>query len=154
MQGIKAAVERWVEHGVQAAAEALFPDNDLGVPCWRDTDLTRRTLELIEAFPPSQRYMAAGFFAVLEASPPLLRGKPRRFSRLSVDERTRAIESWRASKLFPLRVFGDALKAVVSMVYMTDPGVMATLGQFKSCANPGDPFPMETRQRYFEGDEA
>lgn len=151
MQGIRAAFRGWVEDGVQAAAEVLFPDNDLGVPSWRDTDLTRRTWELIEAFPPSQRVMVMGLFAALEVSPPLLRGKPRLFSQLSADERTRAIEAWRESDLFPLRLFGDVVKAFMSMVYMTHPDVLTTLGQFKSCRNPGDPFTMPLREGYFEG---
>jgi hypothetical protein len=121
--------------GIRAAAESMFPENDLGVPDWRATRLVDRTLEYIGELPPAQRRLIMALFVVLELIGGWLLFRPRRFSKLTVALREEAVRGWRASKVHLLRMLGDSLKAVLTMVYASHPSVMAYLGEYRSCEN-------------------
>src|SRR5688572_24611162 len=129
----------------------MFPGNDLGVPDWRATELVNRTLEYIDELPPPQRRLLMSLFLVLELLGGLLTGRPRRFSRLAVAVREEAVRGWRASKLHLLRMLGDSLKAVLTMVYASHPAVMAYLGEYRSCEHPGDGVAMRVDRNALAG---
>jgi hypothetical protein len=111
----------------------MFPENDLGVPDWRATRLVERTLEYIDELPPAQGRLIRSLFVVLELLGGLLVWRLCRFSRLAVAVREDAVRGWRASKAHLLRLLGDSLKAVLTMVYASHPAVMAYLGEYRSC---------------------
>jgi hypothetical protein len=124
--------------GVAAVAEAMFPPNDLGAPDWKAAEVVRRTLLYAEALPPLQGRLVLALFLFVELAAPLLVPGLRRFSRLSRERRTTALRRWRSSRWAPLRLVGDALKAALSMVYLSHPLVSAYLGEYKTCARPAD----------------
>ncbi len=125
--------------GLAAIAEAMFPENELGAPDWKATDMVPRTLRYIDELPPAQGRLVRFLFVFVELAAPLLLLRPRRFSRVSPEQRTRAIRRWRASRFLPLRLLGDAIKATMTMMYMSHPSVSSYIGEHKACAHPHDP---------------
>jgi hypothetical protein len=125
--------------GIGAIAEAMFPENDLGAPDWRVTEMVSRTLRYIGELPPAQSRLVRLLFVFVELAAPLLLLRPHRFSRISVEYRTLAIRRWRASHFLPFRLLGDAIKATMTMMYMSHPSVSAYIGEHKACARPHDP---------------
>ncbi len=130
--------------GLTATAEALFPENDFGAPDHLSTDLVARTLDYLDELPPPQRRLLWMLFFAVELLTPFLLLVPRRFSRLAPSERARAVQGWRRSGYFVLRVLGDALKASTTMMYMSHPSVVAHIEAVKSCERPGDPLTFPT----------
>ena len=124
--------------GVAAVAEAMFPVNDLGAPDWKTAEVVPRTQLYVEALPPAQGRLVLALFVFVELAAPLLVPALGRFSRLSLERRTAALRRWRSSRWAPLRLVGDALKAAMSMVYLSHPLVSAFLGEYKTCARPAD----------------
>ncbi|HVW24394.1 MAG TPA: hypothetical protein VHC69_03450 [Polyangiaceae bacterium] len=131
-------LQRHAEAGLSAAAEALFPVNDLGAPDYRTTDVVARTLDYLRLLPSRQRTLLVCLFAFVELGAPLLLLRPARFSRLPVARREHAIRSFRASPLLPLRVVGDAIKACMTMMYMSHPAALAHVGAFRGCGRAGN----------------
>jgi len=126
-------LQRHAEAGLSAAAEALFPVNDLGAPDYRTTDVVARMLSYLRLLPARQRRLILSLFALLELGAPLLLLRPGRFSRLPVGTREQAIRRFRASRFLPLRVIGDAVKASMTMMYMSHPAALAHVGEFSGC---------------------
>jgi len=124
--------------GLAAVAEAMFPPNDLGAPDWQDAEVVRRTLLYAEALPPAQGRLILALFLFVELAAPLLIPGLRRFSCVPLARRTAAIRRWRGSRFQPFRLLGDAIKASMTMMYMSHPKVSAYIGEYKTCARPGD----------------
>jgi len=75
-------------------------------------------------------------FIAVELGAPLLALGLRRFSKRTPEVRLANIRRWRASRWYLFRVIGDSLKAVLTMMYLSHPLVIAHLGAFKHCENP------------------
>lgn len=121
-----------------ALAEAMFPESESGAPDWRQTDMVRRTLRYLGALPPSSRRLLFLLFWAVEWCTPFLVPALRPFSRLSLDRRTRVLRRWRASRWPWERTIGDALKATLTMVYMSHPKTIAFIGMHSACGRPQD----------------
>ena len=132
-------LQRYAEAGLSAAAEALFPVNDLGAPDYRTTDVVARMRSYLLLLPARQRRLLLSLFAFVELGAPLLLLRPGRFSRLPVGTREQAIRRFRASSFLPMRVIGDALKASMTMIYMSHPAALAHVGAFNGCGRALDP---------------
>jgi hypothetical protein len=131
-------LQRYAEAGLSAAAEALFPVNDLGAPDYRTTDVVARMRSYLLLLPARQRRLLLSLFAFVELGAPLLLLRPGRFSRLPVGTREQAIRRFRASSFLPMRVIGDALKASMTMIYMSHPAALAHVGAFNGCGRALD----------------
>jgi hypothetical protein len=131
-------LQRHAEAGLSATAEALFPVNDLGAPDYRTTDVVARMLSYLRLVPARQRRLLLSLFALVELGAPLLLLRPGRFSRLPVGVREQAIRRFRASSLLPIRIVGDALKASMTMMYMSHPAALAHVGVFSGCGRALD----------------
>lgn len=129
---------RLLVDGVTATSEATFPENDLGAPDWRSTDMVGRTLEYLEELPPRQRRLVQALFVFVEVAAVVLLLRGRRFSRLPVELRTDAIRRWRASPRLVWRVLGDSLKATATMMYLSHPRAMEWVGEYRACDRPLD----------------
>jgi hypothetical protein len=125
---LESFVERHARRGLAAAAEALFPANDNGAPDHRETELVPRTLEYWGLLPRRQRRLLVLLFACVELASPLLLPGWRRFSGRPIEAREAAVRRWRRSSLFPLRILGDALKASLTVLYMSHPAALAHVG--------------------------
>jgi hypothetical protein len=77
-------------------------------------------------------------FALIELGSVLLISGFRRFSRLPVSRREQAVRDFRRSKLLPLRILGDALKASTTFIYMSHPDVLSHIGMVVACERPND----------------
>jgi len=121
-------LERLAKEGLGAAAEALFPSNDYGAPDYRETELVARTVEYWGLLPLRQRRLLVLLFACVELASVLLIRGGRRFSRHPAPAREVAVRAWRRSSLFPLRILGDALKASLTVLYMSHPAALAHVG--------------------------
>ena len=135
-------ISGWVTRGIVGAGEAMFPENDYLAPDWRSTELVSRTFGYLDELPPAQRRLLLALFVVTELLGGWLAARPRRFSKLSVASREQAIRGWRASRHALLRMLGDSLKAVLTMPYASHPSVLVHLGEYRSCAHPGDGLPI------------
>ena len=125
-------VERLVSGGIRGASEGLFPENDIGAPDWRETELVRRTREYMDELPPPQRRLLVLLFVVVEIAGAVLALSFGRFSKLSPARRAEAVRRWRRSRFFLLRLLGDALKATTTMMYMSHPRVVAYIGEYRA----------------------
>lgn len=137
---------RRILDGIDGAAEALFPANDLGAPDWREAQVTPRTLDWMRALPPPQRRLLTVLWLALELVVPwaLFVGLGR-FSRLSVERRTRAIRRFRASHVPFVHMLGMGIKAALTMIYASHPAVLRHIGQFAACAHPDDALRLPVR---------
>jgi hypothetical protein len=117
--------------GLLAAAEALFPKNAIGAPDFAETRLLDRSIEYLAILPPPQRRLLILLFILVEIALPLLtlRGIGR-YSKLPVERRLWLIRELRRSKLYPLRLIGDAVKGMLTMMYMSHPEVIRHIGMF------------------------
>ncbi len=115
--------------GLTAVAEALFPPNAYGAPDWREAEVVPRTLAYLEELPAMPRRLMLALFTAIELSAPVLVGCRSRFSRLPVRRRVEALRTLRASQFAPRRLIGDALKATMTMMYVSHPKVMAHIGE-------------------------
>lgn len=125
-------LERRALDGLRAASEALFPENDIGAPDFRTTEMVPRTLQYLEELPRKQRRLLLLLFAFVEVLTVLFR--LRRFSRLSPESRAALVRGFRRSRLLPLRILGDALKATTTVIYMSHPAALAHIGEGAPCA--------------------
>ncbi|MBM4362559.1 MAG: hypothetical protein FJ104_07750 [Deltaproteobacteria bacterium] len=128
---------RWVAalswQGLAATVEALYPENDLGVPDHRETELDARIRGYLELLPARQRALLVLLFAAAELAGPLLVGRFSRLSRLPPDARVAVVRSLRSSSLGVSRLLGDALKATTTLLYASHP---ATLEYLERAAPP------------------
>ncbi len=131
--------------GLSAMAEVVMPENDFGAPDWRSTAIVSRTFEYLAELPPRSRAMLMLLFAGVELATPLLLLRLSRFSRLSKERRLRAIEGWSASGFIGFSLIGDAIKAVLVMMYLSHPSVSEYMGEYKSCSQPEDPLQLPIR---------
>jgi len=121
-------LERHAIAGLAASAEALFPSNDYGAPDYRDTDLVARTIDYWRLLPRRQARLVLLLFAVVELAAPLFVTRWRRFSRLPVERREEAVRTLRASRWLAVRILGDALKATLTLLYMSHPAALRYVG--------------------------
>jgi hypothetical protein len=113
---------------IKAAAESLFPKNDLGAPDFESTDLPARVEGYIKKLPPPQQKLIWLLFIFYELAAPLFALKLSRYSKLSVESRLELVQRFRRSNVYPIRMMGDALKGVMTMIYMSHPSVDRYLG--------------------------
>lgn len=125
---------------VAAVAEVLFPDNDLGAPTWRDTELVARTFAWIEELPPPQQRLVLLMYVAVELAAPLVGPALGRFSRISPARRLAIIRRWRASRVYLVRYVGDSLKSVATMIHLAHPAALEHIGMYKHCDHPHDAF--------------
>lgn len=117
---------------IDAACEALFPKNDLGAPDFESTEMSKRLEGLIACYAPPQQRLMWLLFIFLELFAPMLLLKPSRFSRMSIEARTELIRRYRASSIYPIRLLGDAVKGVLTMIYMSHPSVLRFIGDTRA----------------------
>jgi hypothetical protein len=132
--------------GIAATAEALFPTNDYGAPDYVATDLVARLLEYLADLPAKQRRLILALYVLVELFAPVLVLCTCRFSRLPVARREAAVRAFRTSRLLPLRLIGDALKATTTIIYMSHPAALAHIGMYSACERPADPLPVVVRR--------
>ena len=120
--------------GFQAVCEALYPDNDLGAPSWRDAEMVERAATLWDELPPESAALLQGLYAGLELGGSLLAPALGPFSKLSADRRLALLKRWKTG-IFPLRLLAEALKSSSTMVYMSHPTVAAYIGVTKACGS-------------------
>jgi hypothetical protein len=126
------------------AAEALFPLNEFGAPDFHSTDLVARTQTYLGELPGKERRLLYLLFLFVELFAALV--TLRRFSRLPVERRVQLVRTWRASQFFPLRVIGDSVKAVLTMIYMSHADVLRHIGMYAACGHHEmDPLKVEVR---------
>ncbi len=129
---------RLTVRGLRAAAEALFPPNELGAPDWQQAEIVPRTLQWLGRLPLRQRVELGLLFAAWELLP-LVLGPAPPLSWMSPARRLALLQACRASKLRPKKLLADALKASTSMMYLSHPRALTYIGLRKACANPADP---------------
>jgi len=137
---------RIAEEGLRATVEALYPTNDYGAPDFRDTDMVNRTLEYWTELPVRQRRQLMALFALVELGAPLLLLVFSRFSGLQIPRREQAVRDFRRSRLLPLRLLGDALKAATTFIYMSHPAVLQYIGMYSACERAQDPLTITVRR--------
>jgi hypothetical protein len=142
---------RIARRGIFAAAEALFPENDYGAPDFRSTDLVRRTFEYLEELPNEQRRLILTLFVFVEVAAPFLFFTPHSFSTMSVRAREVGVRALRRSRFLPMRIVGDALKATMTMMYMSHADALAFIGAHSACSRPSDPLAIPVRPGVLPG---
>lgn len=134
---------------LEASAEALFPENNAGAPDWKQTELVRRTIDYLTELPASQARLIRTLFVAVELLTPFF--CLRRFSKLSIEQRVALVRRWRGSGFYLLRILGDSLKAMLTMMYVSHQDVLRYIGMYATSPRPWDPVQIEVRSR---GEEA
>jgi hypothetical protein len=124
----------------------MFPENDLGAPDWKSTEMVRRTFEYLDELPPPQRRLVKALFLFVELGAIALAGRFCRFSKLPAETRAGVVRRWRASHWLAFRVLGDAVKATTTMMYMSHPAVIRYIQEYRCCARPLDPLEIPLRE--------
>ncbi|MCB9662973.1 MAG: hypothetical protein H6732_02590 [Alphaproteobacteria bacterium] len=124
----RAFVRAW-KAGLEALAEALFPEGDPAVPGFETTELVPRMEAYVDSLPPSQRPLVALLFVAVDRLAPLLAPLGPRLGRRPPARRLAVVEGWRGSRIWPLRVLGNAVKASLSMIYFSHPAVFEATGE-------------------------
>ena len=99
-------------------------------------------LEYLNELPFRQRRLLLSLFVLVELAAPFLIPGFSRFSRLPVLVRERAVRRFRQSRVLPLRLLGDALKATMTIMYMSHPVALAHIGMYSACLRPEDALPV------------
>jgi hypothetical protein len=135
--------------GFQAVCEALYPDNDLGAPTWRDAEMVDRAATLWDELPPESALLLQALYASLELGGALLAPALGPLSKLPVAKRLALLKRLKSGP-FPLRFLAEAIKSSSTMVYVSHPRVTDYIGATKACgsvASHGQP----TRPNAFAG---
>jgi hypothetical protein len=151
-RGIVGWFDRRFVDGVRGTTEALYPPNDVGAPDAVTTALAERTIAYVRRLPPSIRVQVTALFVVIEIFAPVLAPIGGWFSRRSPERRLRDVVRWRASRIYPLRLLGNALHAQLQMLYLSHPSVVRFIGEYKPVAYADDAFQVEIRPRPFPGE--
>jgi hypothetical protein len=134
---------RLMTPGLRASVQALFPENDLGAPDWRATNMVERALDLFAELPPHQRRLLTFLFLFVPFAPLVLFSSPLPFVWMSTARRTAQIRAWRSSSFFLRRAVGDGLKATLTMIYLSHPEPLRFMGVRGGCAHPTDAFALD-----------
>lgn len=118
--------------------EALYPENDLGAPTWRDADMVDRAGELWDELPPEARFLMEALYGGLELAGAAFAPALGRLSALPVERRYRMLDRMRRSRVWPLRFIAEAVKTSSTMVYMSHPAVLAHIGVERDCLVEGE----------------
>lgn len=130
----RALLRRTALKGFAGICEALYPDNDLGAPTWRDTEMEARAAQLWDDLPPPQRALLETLFAGFELGGAALGLAVGPFSRLPVERRLRTLQRM-ADGPWPLRFLAEAIKSSTTMVYMSHPLALAYIGATRACGS-------------------
>ncbi len=115
-----------------AAAEAMFPRGGHIQPSGIDAQVPAYVDRLVEASHPRIRLLMRLLFFFVEhatlffPAPGGLSGF-RRFSSLSLEQRSAALEAWGSSSLFPRRLVFTSLRALLTLGYFSHPPVLREL---------------------------
>jgi hypothetical protein len=117
---------------LRAAAEAVFPPGGELAPSGRDAFVLRHVDLYVAAISPRSRVLIRLLFFLVEHAS-LFFPAPgwdgfRRFSALSVAQRTAALDAWGRSPLAARRAVFQSLRAVLTMAYFSSPDVLRAIG--------------------------
>jgi hypothetical protein len=138
-------LDRIADRALVAAMEALFPPNTVGAPDHHQARVAERLRAYLEEVPASHRRLVTLLFVFVEWAPPWVALYPRRYSKLSLASRQRLIRRWRGSALYPLRMIGDAVKGLGTMIYCSHPDVLRYMGMYTVSPRDWDPLTVEAR---------
>lgn len=124
--------------GFGAAVEALYPDNTIGAPSWRDAEMVARASQLWDELPPLSRLLLEGLYGGLELGGAALMPALGPLSRQPVARRFAMFSRLKRSRVFPLRFLAEAVKSSSTMIYMSHPMVIRYIGVSKACGHPAD----------------
>ena len=117
---------------VAAAADATFPGGGAIPPSSEQAEVAGHVDRFVAAQQPSTRILMRLLFVLVEHAtlvfPAGGPGGRRRFSGLSRAQRVEVLDGWRRSALFPRRLVFTSLRAILTMGYLGDPGVLRLLG--------------------------
>ena len=136
---------RLARPGIKGAAEVLFPVNDFGAPDYHKTQVVKRFIDYLQILPRQQRFLLILLFMTLQYLFPLLVPALKPFSLISTKRREKAMRRWHSSKIFALRMLADAIKASLSMIYMSHKEVILYTEEFKPTRNNSDEFEVPVR---------
>lgn len=125
--------------------EALFPPNTVGAPDHQHARVAERLRAYLDEVPATHRRLVTLLFVFVEWAPPWVALYPRRYSKLSLASRQRLIRRWRASALYPLRMIGEAVKGLGTMIYCSHPDVLRYMGVYTVSPRDWDPLTIEAR---------
>ena len=125
---------------IDALADTIIPSDGDGRPGALDLNFTNRFLDFLSGFKGATRVFVISCW--LWEPAPLLLGKLSRFSRLSLEERTRVLEGFEHSRLFIYRGALVILKSVIMATFYNNPEVWPHLGYQGGCLSEA-PRPVE-----------
>jgi hypothetical protein len=117
---------------LQAVSESMFPaDAGMAVP-GAEVDMPGFADRYLAGLPKRQQLLVRALFLFFEQStllwPARGIGAFRRFSKMSLEQRTRVLRGWNESDLYLRRLIFTALKAVLILGYVGDEDVLQSLG--------------------------
>ena len=114
---------------VFAVAETMFPPNDTLKTTVHDAEVLRYVDDLLASLPFKERCLIRCLFALFEVQ--MVVTHPRgatRFSKASLEARTRSLSQWEKSSLHMQRVAFQALRSLILWAYVDHPVVAKEFG--------------------------
>ena len=138
-------IDKSVFKTIEASCEVFFPENDEGVPDYRQTNLAQFTYDYLMLLPPKQIFLLKMFYILLGFFPQLLFSSFRKLHNLSPEKRSRLFKRIEKSKIYRLRLIIDGLKANLRMIYLNRPEALAFVGEYRLRKYENDSLEIETR---------
>ena len=132
-----------VRSGIRGAAEVLFPENAIGAPDWRSTQMVQRTVDYLDELPPHRGNVVSALFVAADVMLPVALVDVRRLPDVPLAKRRAGFERWYEAPYSALGQIVGALKATLSMVYFNHPDVVRHIGTVKPCARPWDHYEVD-----------
>lgn len=120
-----------------AAAEAAFPEGTSG-PSHRDAQVSERFWEWHDALPPASARLVHLLLLTVDLLALLRTGRP--FTWLGAEGRLALLAALRASHLYPIRLVGESMKGLLTMILLSSPAVMRHVGVYSVDEHPADPY--------------
>lgn len=121
---------------LRAAAEATFPKGGEVAPSYAEARVVEYCDDYIMWLPQGQRILIRLLLVLFEHATLFFTPSLRRFSSLSLAERTRYLDEWDTSTLYLRRMAFQSLRAILCMAYLADDEVNRQIGNNrpKNCA--------------------
>lgn len=117
---------------LRAMAEAMIPHGGAFEPGADDVGVAEQIDGLLRYLQPDFRFGLRMLLRFLQISP-VFSMKFTTFTRMSLEDRIAYIQKWEDGRFYPRRTIILLLKALVCLVFYSDPRVEASLGYSTGC---------------------
>lgn len=126
-----------------AAAEAAFPEGAPG-PSHREAEVPSRFWAWHQELPRREQILVELLLFTVELFALLWTWRP--FTWLEPEARRQVMARLKAHRRYPVRLVGESLKGLLTMIHLSSPAVMQHVGVYAVDEHPADPYRLPIRR--------